>query len=854
MKRKNLLFLGVAMTFFNLKSEAQIVGTDAFLFGNGVEIGIHNDGYEGSAALPPFPSHYRGFSGRLGFLANPAADGWTNYNGDFFMPGSPENRFGIEVDGTTYFNSSATGSSITSYGLSNYQEIDRCKFVDWDGSAAGVDIHMTYKLDTTKLYYTVSVTLTNTNVVDKNDVYFYKSLDPDNNQDIGWGFATLNTIEYQPSPACPKALVSAYDNNGWDSYIGLGGIDENMRVSYGGFFINDASDVWNAVPPYVGTTGSSLLADQAIAICQKVDVLPAGASKTFEFVVVLNEVYVNEAMLELIYFTFDGGPGLTASCSSSSGSISTGGVVYSTDGVADTVYRCTEEPQTLWVEAPAEVISSANLAWMDEDDTLSEESYTVIIPGTEADTAHIICYLTLGDCWSGAAIANEYVVITIQTPEIYVPEQEFCGDSVLLADVEVIDTANVDDALTNYYTEYPDVFDDASIFWTDPYIHDGDTVYVAMKHPDFECYDVDTIIVNFTEFTAGLDNVLPDYCNTTNEDIDLNTYLMGADSGGEWSTSSVEAASGFDAVTGTFNPYDLPAGTYEFYYVVGEDPCPIDSAIITITIFEQSYAGEDVTIFVCSGEEDLIDLNDLLVGAEGTGTFVETTVASSGALIDPILGIVDPAELKPGANFFYFIVESDAPCEPDSALIKIIRLGGPFAAFTTGGGLITTENPTVDFVNRSDGGVSYEWTFGDNSNGSSEENPQHVYPSTPGTYNVNLKVVDVDGCVDSTSMEIIIEDVLLFYIPNSFTPDGNNFNDTFKPVFESGFDPYDFHLTIYNRYGEIIYESYDATVGWDGTYGNKGIVPAGVYTWSIEFKEKNTDKRHQHNGHVNVFR
>jgi len=79
---------------------------------------------------------------------------------------------------------------------------------------AGIDIHITYKMDITDYFYTIQVMLTNINPTAKNDVYFYKSLDPDNNQDLGWGFATLNTIQYQPTPECPKALVSAEDNNG----------------------------------------------------------------------------------------------------------------------------------------------------------------------------------------------------------------------------------------------------------------------------------------------------------------------------------------------------------------------------------------------------------------------------------------------------------------------------------------------------------------------------------------------------------------------------------------------------------------------------------------------------------------
>ncbi len=102
MNKVKLILVMLFLCLIGTQVKAQIIGTDAFLFSNGLEVGIHSDGSEGSSALPPFPSHYRGFSSRLGFLANWLDDGWVNYDGDFFMPGAPENRIGIEIDGINY--------------------------------------------------------------------------------------------------------------------------------------------------------------------------------------------------------------------------------------------------------------------------------------------------------------------------------------------------------------------------------------------------------------------------------------------------------------------------------------------------------------------------------------------------------------------------------------------------------------------------------------------------------------------------------------------------------------------------------------------------------------------------------
>ena len=113
------------------------------------------------------------------------------------------------------------------------------------------------------------------------------------------------------------------------------------------------------------------------------------------------------------------------------------------------------------------------------------------------------------------------------------------------------------------------------------------------------------------------------------------------------------------------------------------------------------------------------------------------------------------------------------------------------------------------------------------------------------------------GCVDTAYSTIQIYEELIFYVPNTFTPDQNNYNPVFLPVFTSGFDPYDYNLKIFNRWGEIIFESFNHLVGWDGSYGMNGEIEMcqdGVYTWKIEFKVNRWDERRIAVGHVNLIR
>ena len=127
--------------------------------------------------------------------------------------------------------------------------------------------------------------------------------------------------------------------------------------------------------------------------------------------------------------------------------------------------------------------------------------------------------------------------------------------------------------------------------------------------------------------------------------------------------------------------------------------------------------------------------------------------------------------------------------------------------------------------------------------------------SDTGTWQVS-QIFTVNGCVSDTmtySVTVTRCDKLIYYIPNSFTPDGNEFNNTWQPVFTAGFDPSGFTCTIYNRWGETIWESRDAAESWDGTY--QGLrCPQGLYVWEIQFKHINTADQTRIHGHINLIR
>ena len=181
----------------------------------------------------------------------------------------------------------------------------------------------------------------------------------------------------------------------------------------------------------------------------------------------------------------------------------------------------------------------------------------------------------------------------------------------------------------------------------------------------------------------------------------------------------------------------------------------------------------------------------------------------------------------------------------------------PNAAFTPSSSVLSFNLIfEILFDNASTGAVSYVWDFGDGSPTTTQENPSHDFPNEgQGTYLVELIAFSSLGCSDTAWRSIVVNEELIFYVPNTFTPDSDDFNETFNAVFTTGYDPYDFNLFIFNRWGEVIWESHDDSVGWDATYGTDGRdVQGGTYTWKIDFKTTQTDERILVVGHVNVLR
>lgn len=211
---------------------------------------------------------------------------------------------------------------------------------------------------------------------------------------------------------------------------------------------------------------------------------------------------------------------------------------------------------------------------------------------------------------------------------------------------------------------------------------------------------------------------------------------------------------------------------------------------------------------------------------------------------------------QPGTYTLEVINTSIYGCIYDTVLVDYFVVHpDPTANFYLGGNPATIFETTVQGHDLSSNDVvAWEWISPHSIPAHSNlESPKFTFPEgVEGVYPVTLIVTSQYGCTDTITVDAIVEDVIMFYVPNTFTPDGDEFNQSWKFILKGG-DAYGFNLKVYNRWGEMVWETNDPTVGWDGTYNGKPV-QQGMYTWRASIKHKNDDGKDEYKGTVNVLR
>jgi gliding motility-associated-like protein len=324
-------------------------------------------------------------------------------------------------------------------------------------------------------------------------------------------------------------------------------------------------------------------------------------------------------------------------------------------------------------------------------------------------------------------------------------------------------------------------------------------------------------------------------------------------------------------VTGSTGPL-----TYSWNYGLGNSPGPITVSpgisttyIVSVTNSCGTTVMDSIPVIISPPPTVLFTSDSNVVCIPSVVQFYDNSL--TGNPLDPIhtwlwnfgdgttSGLDDPSHVYTTSGTYYvsLTVTTGNGCTNSSTSPLVINAYPfPVAAFSLNSTVLDLPYDVLVCTNMSVGATSYNWSFGDGAT-STATNPSYLY-STVGTFPVQLIATSALGCADTAYAEVTTSADIVF--PNVFTPnpDGSSggtydiaslTNDVFFP-YTSGV--VDFELQIFNRWGELIFETFDIKQGWDGYYRGK-ICQQDVYIWKAKVK-LNNGKEFNKTGDVTLLR
>lgn len=150
----------------------------------------------------------------------------------------------------------------------------------------------------------------------------------------------------------------------------------------------------------------------------------------------------------------------------------------------------------------------------------------------------------------------------------------------------------------------------------------------------------------------------------------------------------------------------------------------------------------------------------------------------------------------------------------------------------------------VSIVNSSTGHISsWNWDYGDGTGDMGQLPAEHTYPNNPladQVFTISLIVEDNLGCKDTTAQNVRKLHSCYIAVPTAFTPNGDGINDYLYPL--NAFKADNLEFRVYNRYGQLIFETVDWTKKWDGTLNGKPQV-TGTYVWTLRYTDRDSGKK-----------
>lgn len=255
------------------------------------------------------------------------------------------------------------------------------------------------------------------------------------------------------------------------------------------------------------------------------------------------------------------------------------------------------------------------------------------------------------------------------------------------------------------------------------------------------------------------------------------------------------------------------SGVYE-YEGLNVWGCEVN-AVLTLSITPNVVT--DVFAEICDGDMYTIGSNSYM----SSGTYIQVFPASNGcdSIVNHHLEVLPP-------------IIADFRASPQEATIY---------------------DEQVQFFNESINADSLEWDFGEWGT-FTNNNPVLTFDQQPGIYPVCLTVWSIEGCSDQRCINYLLRDDFSVYIPNAFTPNEDGINDLFA-IEGVGIDPGNFMLRIFNRWGQLVFESTDPEMKWNGSdRTGKYYAQDEVYVYHLKVGSTATLETYEFRGSITVIR
>lgn len=346
---------------------------------------------------------------------------------------------------------------------------------------------------------------------------------------------------------------------------------------------------------------------------------------------------------------------------------------------------------------------------------------------------------------------------------------------------------------------------------------------------------IDIVITGFANATIA---ALPAFCLD-----DSPLFLTAATPGGTWSGTGIT-----NTTTGVFDPSVAGVGTFTITYTIAGNCGDTDTQTFTVNPLPIVSFTADAATGCTPFAVNFTNTSPSV----GTGCTWWIDGVPSGNSCTSFSNVFETA----GCFDIGLTTYDGNGCSSSVTIPDMVcAVQPPVADFSFSPTQPSVNNSIVTFQNLSLGATSYLWTI-NSSSFFTEPNPVFFFPNEEaGDYPVCLLVSNDLGCTDLLCATVHVSDELVVYVPNSFTPTGDNINDVFKPSIKGISLIAHYEFMIFNRWGELIFESNNPEEPWIGNVrGGAYFAQDGVYAWKMKIRPNNGQEAIELDGHVTIVR